>query len=314
MKDKDSPKYGLDHSDILKNIPAHVYWKDINGNFLGCNDQQAKTLGLSSEKEIIGKTDFDFCSDQDAKFIRDVDRKVIEEKKSVLIEEPIYNNKIGKTVYYLSRKSPLFNQHHEVIGIIGISVDISSKALELKELIYKKNQSEIALNTIISLLPGHVYWKNKEGVFLGCNKSQAKSVGYNSPEDLIGKTAYDTLPEDQAKAITEADNKVMKAGNPISLEEVSDSAQGKTLIYLSKKVPLRNNNKEIIGILGVSFDITDRKKLEEELKISKEKAEVASTAKSEFIANMSHDIRTPITGMIGMIQDLLNTAEDIRSQ
>lgn len=74
--------------------------------------------------------------------------------------------------------------------------------------------------------------------------------------------------------------------------------------YLSHKRPLRNLNDEIIGLVGISIDITEEKALKDALMIEKEKALAASRAKSDFIANMSHDLRTPLTGISGLSEHL----------
>jgi len=299
--------------DILEKVPGHVYWKCIDGKFLGCNIQQAKSFGLTSIEEVIGKTDYDFCQTKDADYIRSVDKRVVTEGIELIVEEPIFNKESGKTIYYLSKKSPLYDDNEKIIGVIGISIDASFKIQELQEAHHLKEEADVTLKTILSLMPGHVFWKNKDGVFLGCNTLQAQAIGYDSPAEAIGKTAYDTLPKDQADKITAVDKEIMAAGKSITIEEESDSVEGKS-IYLSKKVPLKNKNNQIIGILGVSFDITDRKKLETELLNAKKAAEAASQAKTEFLENMRHDIRTPLSGIVGFSELLKSESNEPRIQ
>lgn len=159
---------------------------------------------------------------------------------------------------------------------------------------------------IIEHMPGHVYWKDRNGVYLGSNKSQAKNLGFDSASDLIGKTDFDLpWPEGSAEEFRKNDLHVMETGESCSAEEIS-FINGKEVSVHSEKIPLRDKNGGIVGVMGVSVDITDRKKLEEALIKAK-----SSRIKSEFIANMSHDLRTPITGILGMLEELGELAKDI---
>lgn len=81
-------------------------------------------------------------------------------------------------------------------------------------------------------------------------------------------------------------------------------ADGTQVIYLSNKVPLRNKQNEIVGMVGISVDITDRKKVEKELQDAITLAETANNAKSEFLRNMEHQLRTPFSGIYSLVQIL----------
>ena len=165
-------------------------------------------------------------------------------------------------------------------------------------------------NSIISLIPCHIYWKDKDGKYLGCNLLQAKNLGLSSPEEIIGKTDYDLPWHDQAAELQASDKQVMRTKKDYTVEEEVIFSHDKKSFFLSKKAVLLTENGSVKGIIGISFDITDRKRMEEELQKAKEAAEAANQAKSEFLANMSHDIRTPLTGVIGMSELLESTLQD----
>lgn len=177
-----------------------------------------------------------------------------------------------------------------------------------KEIINKQNYYE----NMIALMPGHVYWLDRNNVYLGCNDLQAQHTGLASRKDIVGKKNSDMIWKDQAKELDYINLKVMETGESYTVEEYAELVNG-AAFFLTQKVPLHNQDGEIIGLLGISVDITDRKKMENDLQIAKEKAELANRAKSEFISNMSHDIRTPLTGIIGATQILSESFTDAKN-
>lgn len=166
------------------------------------------------------------------------------------------------------------------------------------------------ITDLLKQLPSYIFWKNKEGTYLGCNDAFAESAGFSSAEEIIGKTDYDLPWKAQSELYRADDQQVIQTKLPkLNIEEPQTRPDGKQIVLLTSKVPLLNRNGNVIGVLGVYSDITERKKIEEDLRIAKEKAEAANQAKSVFVANMSHDIRTPMAGVIGMA-DILDKEGD----
>lgn len=165
------------------------------------------------------------------------------------------------------------------------------------------------IKKISACVPGNFYWKNKEAQYLGCNQALLRTLGFKSVNEIVGKTDSDLWPV-YAEELRQNDERVIKNKNPILFEETV-TLNGKMMFFTVIKMPLLDDEGHIIGILGNSLDITELKKAQTELSIAKEAAEAASHAKTEFIANMSHDIRTPLTGVVGMSKLLEDNVHDV---
>jgi len=132
---------------------------------------------------------------------------------------------------------------------------------------------------------------------------------------MIGKTDYEMPWRNEAHILRESDLSVMNSHETLTREEASKLANSNHVsIFLSKKTPLYGESGEVVGILGISFDITDRKNMEEELLKSKEAAEAANIAKSEFIRNMEHQLRTPFSGVYSMVEFLALDETDAKKK
>lgn len=168
----------------------------------------------------------------------------------------------------------------------------------------------IYLDQIADAMPGNFYWKDKAGYYRGCNSNLLRNLKI-SKSDIIDKTDIDLWPE-HAAALRANDHQVMKTRQPLHVEEAVTFPQGKAY-FSAVKVPWYDAHGEIIGIIGNSLDITELSdaatKLRENLSLERKKAEAASRSKSAFISNMSHDIRTPITGILAMAEQMLTSAQ-----
>ncbi len=164
------------------------------------------------------------------------------------------------------------------------------------------------LRALIDNVPDFMYAKDTESRFIVANVVLARSMGPISPEELLGKTDFDFYPEELARAYYEDEQKIIRSEGALCNRELECAdAQGERFWLLTSKVPLRDKNGRVTGIVGTAHDITKRKAAEIEMREAKEAAEEASRAKSEFLANMSHEIRTPLNGILGMTDLALDT-------
>lgn len=171
----------------------------------------------------------------------------------------------------------------------------------------KKIEQEIAvskqiLRKVLDNIPIKVFWKDNELRFLGCNKAFCKSIEIDNENEVIGKTDFDFCEKNNAEIYERDDKSVMKSGIPKLKYQEFLVLNGKKRWITTSKLPFFDKNNKVIGIVGTSEDITERKETEIKLKNAIEEANAANLSKSTFLSNMSHEIRTPMNAILGYSQ------------
>jgi two-component system aerobic respiration control sensor histidine kinase ArcB len=172
------------------------------------------------------------------------------------------------------------------------------------------------LEYVISYMAGSVYWLDRNCVYLGCNDNTAKLMGLNSKQEIIGKTYEDigkmakwtaehaaSWKQDTLEVISTGKPKLNIKNKPILLPS------GRKIFCLSNLVPLFDDKKTVIGVIGNSIDISDYKKIEK-TQIEKEVAKKNSTFMQRLTGSIAHEIRTPLA-IIGVNVDLLERTQQL---
>ncbi|MCE5230405.1 response regulator, partial [bacterium] len=161
---------------------------------------------------------------------------------------------------------------------------------------------------LLNSIPHPMFIKNSEAQFLGCNAAYEKAFGIASA-DLAGKTVLELeyIPMDERRKFHAEDTAAIRDASRVSYELPIVYADGQTHITLYSVDGFRLADGRPGGLIGLLVDISDNKKLQEELRVAKERAEEATRAKSDFLANMSHEIRTPMNAIINMTSLALDT-------
>jgi two-component system aerobic respiration control sensor histidine kinase ArcB len=293
---------------IFNMLPVNIYWTDKDNVYMGCNIFYAKVHGLHSIHEIVGKRNRDFFTEKCASKFDKNNLDIMQTGVLKVLHEEIELSE-EQRLTCLSKKLPLYNQENSIVGVLGISIDITDLTQQQEALKIKIMDKELPLEHILSHMPGHVYWKNMDGIYLGCNDIQARTIGIASGKNVIGKTDFDLFEcKEIPKKCLENDLRIITTGITEVIEETI-TVDCKEVTYLSTKAPLKNKDGEIVGILGVSVDITKQKEIEAKLTNANQNLEIANNIKSKFLENIRHDIRTPLSGIVNLAE-LLRYEQD----
>lgn len=207
-------------------------------------------------------------------------------------------------IIHLKEKPNIFKDQD--IKFIGNLTEIVWDIIERKIDQESFEEEQRILNSLINTIPDSIYFKDINSCFIRINRAMSERFELQSPEDAIGKSDADFFANNHANQTRIDEDKIIKTGaSLINIEEQEDWKNGKITWVSTSKIPLRNTHGQITGIMGISRDITERKKMENELIKAKKNAEQSDKLKSAFLANMSHEIRTPLNGILGFTNIIL---------
>jgi len=272
---------------LMDNSPDAIYFKDLDSRFITVNKAYLNKVGLESEEDIIGKTDFDIFDEEHAKSAKHDEETIIKTGKPVIdkLEKEIYS--IGKVTWVSSTKVPLRNAEGIITGTFGISRDITERKMTEESLYVERN----LLRMIIDAIPDLIYIKDKNEKIIIANKAHIAFLGKEDQTEVYGKATQELLPLKNAEKLHKEDQLVLSGTSVYNSELNFKNKNGKDKYYISTKLPLRNSNNEITGFVGISHDVTESRQIQEKIRKSEEQIRyiISSTSSVLFNAAIKDD-------------------------
>ena len=289
------------HSELIENANDIIYAHDLNGAFISVNAAAERLIGYS-RPEVFEMTIYDIVVPEH----RDMVRRLIQrkrERETVTMYQLDVLSKKGTRITLEINSRPLMKNDH-AIAIQGIARDITERVRQTER--YVRTQK--FLNSVVENLPIPVFIKDVDGLkFVMWNKAGEELIGCTRSQ-LVGKTALDCFTDEEAAAFSEHDREALENDAAVTTSEEFIRSFSKGLrVLITRRIPIRDESGRVTHLVGIAEDVTEVKVAEEELKFAKQNAERANRTKSEFLAMMSHEVRTPLNGVVGMVNLLLAT-------
>ena len=284
---------------LIDNLPDPIYVKDNEGRKIVANKADIENNGVSTEAEVLGKSDLELFNSGIGYRSYEDDLIVIKKGEEVINREEVFIDKNGKKRWLLTTKVPILNKSGKTTGLVGISRDITEqkKATETIQKLSKSIEQSPSTILITDIL-GNIEYVNPKFI---------EVTGYTF-EEVVGQNPRilksGEMPVEKYKELWD----IISSGGVWRGEFHNRRKNGELYWEWATMTSIKDEYGVVINYIAIKEDISLRKEMEVDLIVAKEKAEESDRLKSAFLANMSHEIRTPLNGIIGF-SELLGDAD-----
>ncbi|HEX9333138.1 MAG TPA: PAS domain S-box protein, partial [Anaerolineales bacterium] len=253
------------YQNLVETSHDLIWSVDMEGKITFLNRAAKEIYGFEPE-ELLGHSFAEILDSQhyhQDELIRF--RETLEHADEFKDVEIYVRHRDGRQIILSSNSIVLRDESGNMTGVTGSSHDITMH--KQVEDVLKEERN--LLRTLIDNLPDHIFVINAQGRKTLANTADWKASGGKTMEDVIGKSVFDTYPPELAEQYWQLDKAIIDSGQPlINYEEPGLDADGNQVSILTTKVPFRDSEGKIIGLVGIGRDITERKQAEEKLRLS----------------------------------------------
>lgn len=286
--------------NLAENTSDWIWEINETGVYVYASPRVHDLLGYTPE-EVLGRSPLAFMPPPEAARLEPVFAGLVTRHEPCVGLENVCLHKDGRRVVLETSAVPIFDAAGVWRGYRGIDRDIT----ERKQVEAALRQEQALVNGLFDVIPDHIYLKDRQSRYLRINEAMARHLGLSQASEAAGKTDADFLSKEQARQAFAAEQKIMSTGEPVlALEEKEAWPDGRVTWVSITRVPFRDAEGRITGLVGISHDITERKNLQAQY-LQSQKME----AFGQLAGGVAHDFNN-ILGVMLMQFNLMQREPD----
>lgn len=267
--------------NVINAIPDPVFVKEEKGHSILMVNKAF--MDQHQVRDVAGRNDYDLFDRKLADEFNQCEKEIFQNRNESEREERFERN--GRTVSYLTKRR-VFQNEDGALYLVGISHDIS----DIKKIQEQLAKEKYLLDALMQNSNDYIYFKDRESKFIRVSSHMLGQFKVNSNEELAGKSDFDIFTEEHARPAYEAEQEIIRTGNPILNLIEKETWDDGTVTYVSTtKMPLKNQEGAVVGTFGISRDVTESRVAELEMQKTEKLTESIFKYTSEGVLLVSRD-------------------------